>query len=84
MYTSLLGGAAGHGEIRNLRRYRRFSGEDLTFGIPEGQISAFLEERGFTDIVDGDHKLLTQKYFQPPKKVASGYAIATATIQSKG
>lgn len=84
MYTSLLGGAAGHGEIRNLRRYRKFSGEDLTFGIPEGQLSAYLEERGFTDIVDADHILLTQKYFSPPRQVASGYAIASATVQSKG
>lgn len=80
MYTSLLGGAAGHGEIRNMRRYRRFSGEDLAFGIPEGEITAFLEERGFTHIVDADHRLLTQKYFRPPKRVASGYAIASATV----
>ena len=28
MYTSLLGGAAGHGEIRNMHRYRNFSGEE--------------------------------------------------------
>lgn len=81
MYTSLLGGAAGHGEIRNLRRYRKFSGEDLTFGIPEGQITTYLEERGFTQVVDADHKLLTQKYFQPPRQVASGYAIASAEVQ---
>lgn len=80
MYTSLLGGAAGHGEIRNLRRYRRFSGEDLTFGIPEGQVAAYLEARGFTDVLDADHTLLTRKYFRPPKRVASGYAIASATV----
>jgi len=84
MYTSLLGGAADHGEIRNMRRYRKFSGEDLTFGIPEGQITAYLEARGFTHVVDADHQLLTQKYFQPPKKVASGYAIAVATVGSPG
>jgi len=81
MYTSLLGGAAGHGEIRNMRRYRRFSGEDLIFGIPEGQVTAYLEERGFTHVVDADHQLLTHKYFQPPRKVASGYAIAAAKVK---
>ncbi len=81
MYTSLLGGAAGHGEIRNMRRYRAFSGEDLVFGIPEGQVVAFLEERGFTHVVDADHQFLTQAYFQPPRRVASGYAIASAVVE---
>lgn len=84
MYTSLLGGAAGHGEIRNMRRYRAFSGEDLTFGIPEGQIETYLQKRGFTKVVDANHQLLTQKYFQPPKQVASGYAIVSASVENPG
>lgn len=48
MYTSLLGGVAGHGEIRNLHHYRRFSGEDLTFGIPEVlELADFNAYQGF-------------------------------------
>ena len=41
MYPSLLAGAPRHGEVRNMRRYRWLSGEQLAFGIPEGTVTAF-------------------------------------------
>lgn len=84
MYSALLKDTTDHGEIRNLRRYRRFSGEDLTFGIPQGSVVAYLEQRGFTRVVDVDHTGLQKAYFQSlksPRKVASGYAIALATVK---
>ncbi len=80
---SILGGAARHGEVRNLRRYGRFSGERLSFGIPIGTIGAFMEARGFEQVVNADHVALEKLYFSAgdrPRPVADGYAIVSAVV----
>ncbi len=77
-------GAGHHGEVRNLRRYRWLSGEDLTFGIPTHQIEPFLLARGFRNIVNLDHTELAARYFADSKRsVAEGYAIALARTGSE-
>ena len=41
MEATLLAGAARHGEVSNMRRYRRLSGEGLVFSAMLGMITAF-------------------------------------------
>jgi len=55
------------GEVSNMRRYRRFTGEGLVFGIPEGTIEAFLEQRGFRQVrnVGAEFLKKTHKWFSP-------------------
>ncbi|MCX6030041.1 MAG: hypothetical protein NT169_12190 [Chloroflexi bacterium] len=86
MNTTLLSGAPRHGEISNMRRMRRLSGEGLAFGIPIDSIQAFLEERGFTQVKNADHVALEKAYFSGgsrPRKVADGYAIASAVVRPR-
>lgn len=83
MYPTLLDGTIKRGEVANMRSRRWFSGEMLVFGIPEGQVTAFLEQRGFTNVQDADHAALHRLYFHGPNAactVAYGYAIASATV----
>jgi len=84
MDPTLLTGAPRHGEINNMRRYRRLSGEGLVFGIPIATIQAFLEARGFTQVRNIDHVALEKAYFtngSRPRRVADGYAIASAVVR---
>ncbi|MGE5603555.1 MAG: SAM-dependent methyltransferase [Nitrososphaerales archaeon] len=83
MDATLLSGPPRRGEIRNMRRYRRLSGEGLVFGIPMASIQAFLEERGFTQVHNADHVALEKVYFRAgsrQRRVADGYAIVTAVV----
>lgn len=84
MYPTLLDGTVKRGEVANMRSRRWASGEMLVFGIPEGTLAAFLEERGFTDVQDADSKFLHQAYFHgknASRTVAYGYAIASAVVK---
>ena len=86
MYTSLLDGTVKRGEVSKMRRDRWLSNEVLTFGIPEGTITAFLEQRGFTQVHDANFKYLHDTYFtgvNARRTVADGYAIASAVVKSK-
>ncbi len=86
MDTTLLGGAPRHGEISNMRRYRRLSGEGLVFGIPISALQVFLEARGFTQVKNADHVALEKAYFRGdsrPRKIADGYAIASAVVRPR-
>ena len=84
MYTSLLDGSVKHGEVSNMRRNRWLSGEELSYGIPEGQITGFLAQRGFCEVYNADCQELQKTYFTGPnagRKVADGYAIASAVVK---
>lgn len=85
MDATLLSGPPQRGEIRNMRRYRRLSGEGLAFGIPMGSIQAFLEERGFTQVQNADHVALERAYYSGsrPRHVADGYAIVSAVVRPR-
>jgi methyltransferase (TIGR00027 family) len=84
MYPTLLDGTIKRGEVANMRNKRWASGEMLTFGIPEGSVTQFLEQRGFTQVQDAGAKFLHDTYFQgenAKRTVAYGYAIASAVVR---
>ena len=84
MYTSLLDGTVRHGEVSQMRRNRWLSRETLAFGIPEGAITAFLEQRAFTQVCDANFKYLHDAYFtgvNAQRTVADGYAIVSAVVK---
>ena len=86
MYPTLLDGTIKRGEVSNMRDKGWVSGETMVFGIPEGQVTAFLEQRGYTNVLDADHKYLHATYFHGPnvkRTVAYGYAIASAQVAPK-
>jgi methyltransferase (TIGR00027 family) len=84
MYQGVLDGRIkGHSEVSSMRRYRGISAETLRFGIEEGQVEAFLLERGFSQAVNVSGAELHRRYFSGKnarRKVASGYAIATGIV----
>ena len=83
LYRSLLDGVQKQNEIDNMRRYRFMTGEGLTFGIPEGMITSFLEERGFASVKDVNADDLKAAYCTGKKSgrvIAGGYGIALARI----
>ena len=82
-YPSVVSGAARRGEAASMRRYRRFPGEGLTFGIAEGTVGSFLEQRGYRDVRNATAEDLRRLYFDAPgreRTVAPVYAIASATV----
>ena len=84
MYTSLLDGTVKRGEVSKMQRDRWLSNEALAFGFPEGTITAFLEQHGFTQVLDADHTYLHDMYFtgnNTSRTVADGYAIASAVVK---
>jgi methyltransferase (TIGR00027 family) len=84
MDTSLLNGTIKRGEVSGMRRYRRFTGEGLTFGIDEGTIEKFLHQRGFCQIKNVTTGCLKKAYFtgvNQKREVAPGYAIVAATVK---
>ncbi len=86
VYASLLRGTSTHAEVRSMRRYRRITGEALIFGIEEGSIEEFLHQRGFFQVKNVTSKFLKNTYFagaNRKRKIASGYAIASAKVVSK-
>ena len=75
-----------HGEVTNIRSKRWLSGEDFTFGIPDGAVTAFLEQRGFHQVHDANNVYLHDTYFtgvNAKRKVTYGYAIASAVVKPK-
>jgi methyltransferase (TIGR00027 family) len=86
MYPTLLDGTIKRGEVSNMRSKRWVSGEMMSFGIPEGAVTQFLEQRGFTQVHDADAKYLHDTYFtgeNANRTVAYGYAIASAVVRQK-
>jgi methyltransferase (TIGR00027 family) len=86
MYTSLLDGTVKRGEVSKMQRDRWMSNEVLAFGIPEGTITSFLEQRGFTQVHDADYEYLHDSYFtgvNASRTVADGYAIASAVVRPR-
>lgn len=84
MYTSLLDGTVKRGEVNSMQRYRRLTGEGIKFGIPEGTIDTFMEQRGFCRVKNVTHEDFKRAYFtgvNQNRAVAAGYAIVSATVQ---
>jgi methyltransferase (TIGR00027 family) len=86
MYPTLLDGTIKRGEVTNMHSKRWISNEMLIFGIPEGKVAEFLEQRGFSQVQDADAQYLHDTYFtgeNAKRTVAYGYAIASAVVKSK-
>jgi methyltransferase (TIGR00027 family) len=80
---AVLKGDGKHGEVRSMRRYSRLTGENLVFGIPIGEMEAFLQARGFAQVENADHRALEMLYYSNGRQarcVASGYAIASGMV----
>jgi len=74
-----------HGEVRRMRRARRFSGEGLTGSLPEGTAQAFLERRGFIDVLDVPGGQLYGCYFiclDDRRNFACEYGIVTGKLMN--
>ncbi len=84
IYSALIDGSVRHGEVSRMRRVRRFSGEGLTFSVPEGKAKEFLEQRGFINIKDVSGEDLHGRYFtgsNAKRKVAWGYGIVSGEVR---
>jgi hypothetical protein len=72
-----------HGEVRNTNRYGRFTGEKLTFGIPDGQLESYLSSRGFQVLANYRAEDMHRMYFtgkRQKRTISPGYAIAVARV----
>ncbi len=79
-----LADTAGHGEVKGMRDHQWMSGEALTFGIPADAIEAFLQQRGFCDVVNVGSAGLAARYFPDGSgEVAPDYGIVAARICSE-
>jgi O-methyltransferase involved in polyketide biosynthesis len=86
IYPTLLDGTVKRGEVSGMRLNRWLSGETLSFGIPEGGVGTFLEQRGFYQVHDADARFLHDTYFTGPnasRTISDGYAIASAVVRPK-
>jgi len=84
--TSLLDGTVRHDEVTRMQRYRKMTGEGLTFGIPEGTVEEFLRQRGFDQVQDMPSQKLKEMYFTGANRdrlVAGGYAIVSARVKGE-
>ncbi len=85
IYTSAFSGGGKRTEVKSMQRYRGLTGEGLQFSIDEGAIQSFLEQRGFCDVKNSDHRDWRQLYFtgsNASRPLAQGYAIATARVSA--
>ncbi len=83
VYQAVLDGIQKQCEISNIRRYRFMTGEGLTFGIPEGTVEVFLQQRGFRSVKDVNAEALKAAYFtgkNASRKVVGGYGIAIGKV----
>ena len=83
LYRAVLDGAQKQNEITNMRRYRFMTGEGLTFGIPEGTVGAFLQQRGFQQVIDVNTEALKAAYYtgkNASRKVVGGYGIVIGKV----
>jgi len=83
LYQAVLEGIQRQSEVENMRRYRFMTGEGLTFGIPEGEVEAFLKVRGFQQVQDVNVADLKSTYFKGEnarRKVVGGYGIVIGRV----
>ncbi|MBN1874790.1 MAG: SAM-dependent methyltransferase [Anaerolineae bacterium] len=83
VYASALTAAHKRGEITRMQRYRRFTGEGLTFGIEEGKAGEFLSQRGYNQVENMTHEDLKRTYFTGSNRnraIAPIYTIVHATV----
>ncbi len=82
--TSVLQGKVKRSEPSSMRRYERFTGEAMHFGIPDGEIESFLAQRGYEKVINVDSEDLKRIYFSgvnAHRQVAPVYQIVHATVR---
>jgi methyltransferase (TIGR00027 family) len=83
LYSEALTGENPRAEIRRQQSSGRWSGEALTFAIPEGRAVEFLESRGYTQVVNVTADDLKRLYFtgvNAGRAVAPVYAIVHGRV----
>jgi methyltransferase (TIGR00027 family) len=83
--TSVIQGNVKRNEPSSMRRYERFTGEAMHFGVPDGAIKAFLAQRGYGDVVNVNGEDLKRTYFagvNAKRQVTPVYQIVYATVRS--
>ena len=84
VYTSALFSSRKRGEIARMQRTARYTGERLVFGIEEGKVKDFLQERGYFHIINITSQDLERAYFtgaNQGRRVAPIYAIVHAAVE---
>ncbi len=83
LYSSMLTAGKQPYEVRKSMRAGRLTGEGLSFGIEQGKLGVFLNQRGFKNIREITGGDLQRLYFYGANKnrsVANYYAIADAEV----
>jgi len=83
IYRAVLDGDQRQNEVTNMRRYRFMTGEELTFGIPEGEAEDFLKARGFHQVIDTNVSNLKTTYFtgnNTGRAMVGGYGIVIGRV----
>jgi len=83
-YASALTATDKRSEVARMQRTQRYTGEGLIFGIEEGQIEAFLQARGYTQIKNMTSADLKEVYLtgvNQTRVIAPIYAIVHATVK---
>ncbi len=83
MYAAALEARHKRGEVASMQRYSGMTGEGLTFGIEEGTVEGFLNQRGFYRVKNVTAEDLKRLYFtgvNQKRQVAPIYAIVSATV----
>ena len=83
LYQTVLDGIQRQKEVVNMRRYRFMTGEGLIFGISEGTVTTFLNERGFRQVIDVNVDDLKAAYFtgqNAGRAVVGGYGIVIGRV----
>jgi methyltransferase (TIGR00027 family) len=71
-------------DVKNMHRTARITGENYLFGIEEGELDAFLTDRGFQDVHCATSNTLKNQYFtgvNATRTIISGIAIASAQVR---
>ena len=85
-YSTVIEGTQKRGEMTSARRYARFTGEGWRFGISEGTVETFLEQRGFHKVKNATSQDLKRLYFtgvNQKREAAPVYAIVHATVKPR-
>lgn len=83
LYQTVLDRIQRQKEVVNMRRYRFMTGEGLIFGISEGTVTTFLNERGFRQVIDVNSDDLKAAYFtgqNAGRAVVGGYGIVIGRV----
>lgn len=77
-----IAGKLSRNELKSMRRYAGITGENIQFGLDEGEMENFLGARGFDQVVNADSAFFKHTYYQDKLPVAPVYRIVHATVKA--